>query len=105
MLLSLMRLTYYIPTGRTAPSLLEDVNLYDFQRPSPSGVNILRDAPLSWAQELTISTLLPVGSCLHIFSTKISQSQLPPQDSRPGPSSLYKVAAVCRRCRTHIQLT
>jgi ubiquitin carboxyl-terminal hydrolase 25 len=93
------------PIGRTAPSLLEDINLYDFQRPSPAGVNILRDPPLQWARTLTISTLLPAGSCLHVFCTKSSQSHLPALDSRPGQSSLYKVAAVCRKCRMHIQLT
>jgi ubiquitin carboxyl-terminal hydrolase 25 len=91
--------------GRTAPSLLEDINLYDFQRPSPVGINILRDAPLQWAREFTISTLLPAGSCLHVFCTKSSQSHLPDLDSRPGQSSLYKVAAVCRKCRTHIKVT
>ena len=93
-----------MPTGRTAPSLLEDINLYDFQRPSPSGVNVLRDEPLQWARDFTISTLLPTGSCLHVFCTKGSQSQLPLLDSRPEASSSYKVAAVCRKCRTHIQL-
>ena len=60
--------------------------------------------PLPWAREFTISTLLPAGSCLHVFCTKNSQSQPPAQDSRPGPSSLYRVAAVCRKCRTHIQV-
>jgi ubiquitin carboxyl-terminal hydrolase 25/28 len=85
--------------------LLEDVNLYDFQRPSPSRVNILGDPPLPWAREFTVSALLPAGSCLHVFCTKINQSQLPALDSVPGPSSVYKVAGVCRKCRTHIQLT
>ena len=85
--------------------MLEDINLYDFQRPSPSGVNILRDAPLQWAGEFTIATLLPAGSCLHVFCTKDGQSQLPALDSVPGPISLYRVAGVCRKCRTHIQLT
>jgi ubiquitin carboxyl-terminal hydrolase 25 len=46
-----------------------------------------------------------VGSCLHVFCTKSNQSQLPALDSVPGPGSLYKVASVCRKCRTHIQLT
>lgn len=91
--------------GRTAPSLLEDINLYDFQRPSPAGINILRDAPLQWARDFTISTILPAGSCLHIFCTKGSQSHLPALDSRPEQSSVYKVAAVCRKCRTHIKVT
>jgi ubiquitin carboxyl-terminal hydrolase 25 len=85
--------------------LLEDINLYDFQRPSPSGVNILRDAPLPWALDFTVHTLLPTGSCLHVFCTKNGQSQLPALDSVAGPSSVYKVAGVCRKCRTHIQLT
>lgn len=91
--------------GRSAPSILEDISLYDFQNLSPSGVNILQDAPIRWALRSSVAALLPADSCQHAFCTKANQSAPPPLDLRPGPGSVYRVAAVCRKCRIHFQLT
>lgn len=41
------------------------------------------------------------GSCRHEYTTKFSQSVLPPLDLRPDGSTVYKLAVVCKKCRIH----
>lgn len=43
----------------------------------------------------------PIGSCRHEFVTKPTQSFLPPLDLRPDGTTIYKLAAVCKKCRIH----
>lgn len=51
-----------------------------------------------------LQELLPDGSCQHSFVTKPRQSLPPGQDERPTRDSIYKVSALCRYCRIHVQL-
>lgn len=90
--------------GKTAPSFLEDLNLYDPLYPPTSGLNILRDQPLNHVAFGSIAQLLPATSCRHSFILKSRQSSPPALDERPSPTSTYKVAALCRSCRRHVLL-
>ena len=90
--------------GRTAPTFINDLEVYDFRHPTPSGLNVLTDPPTRWMNIGSLGELLPENSCPHNFSTKTNQSQAPLLDARPQPDSIYRISAVCQKCRTHIQI-
>lgn len=45
-----------------------------------------------------------IGSCRHEYVTKTSQSVPPPLDLRPDGTTIYKIAAVCKKCRVHTEI-
>ncbi|KAF1987602.1 cysteine proteinase, partial [Aulographum hederae CBS 113979] len=88
--------------GKTAPRLLQDFLLYDPGNAENTGQwDILRDAP-RWAE--AGGTLVPEGSCRHVYIINTSQTKEPPKDSRPDSESLYFASAVCQECRCHVNL-
>ena len=90
--------------GRTAPSLLENISLFDPRTLNADTTNVLRDQCLEHVAYDRFGQHLPQGTCQHFFMTKPRQSSLPALDEPPGPHSLYTVAAICRHCRMHIYL-
>ena len=86
--------------GRLAPTLLEDLALYDpVQQSRP---NLLRENPFSFTRGDTLGDNVPPDGCRHEFWLKPRQSVLPELDERPTPDTTWRVAAMCCRCRVHI---
>lgn len=90
--------------GKLAPTLIEDLHLYDPRWPLANGLNVLRDIPLYHSGFNNIASLLPEASCHHVWCAKDKQSLLPALDARPDPDSVYKLAGVCRKCRIHVEV-
>lgn len=90
--------------GKLAPTLIEDLILYDLRRPLPTRLNVLRDTPLFYPGHHIVAPLLPKDSCQHAWCAKDKQSVLPALDARPSPDSVYKFAGVCRKCRIHLEV-
>jgi ubiquitin carboxyl-terminal hydrolase 25 len=90
--------------GKLAPTLIQDLYLFDPRCPLSTGLNVLRDVPLSLAGYSSISDLLSEGSCRHAWCTKDKQSVLPALDARPGPDTTYKFAGFCRKCRMRLEV-
>jgi ubiquitin carboxyl-terminal hydrolase 25 len=90
--------------GKLAPTLIEDLHLYDPRRPLANGLNVLRDTPLFYSGYNNVAALLPEDSCRHAWCSKDKQCDLPALDAQPSPDSIYKLAGVCRNCRMHIEL-
>ncbi|ETI26424.1 hypothetical protein G647_03201 [Cladophialophora carrionii CBS 160.54] len=91
-------------SGRTAPALLEDVTLYAPWRDSRDIPNLLADSPLAFTNVQYLAEALPLQSCRHKFGLKPKQSQSPALDERPGPQTIWTVAAVCQVCRVHLHV-
>jgi ubiquitin carboxyl-terminal hydrolase 25/28 len=91
-------------SGKTAPTFVEDLALHDPLHPPPSGFNLLTEPCLGLVFTAQLGHLLHPETCRHAFSTKDRQSLLPALDERPGPNSVYKVSAVCKYCRLHVQV-
>lgn len=84
--------------GKTSPKLQNDFLLFDPIHCSPSS-NYLADftPPVGEGRQLAPD----IGSCKHEYTTKRSQSVLPPLDLRPDGGDEYKLAMVCKKCRIH----
>ncbi|OQU93969.1 A repeat-containing protein isoform 3 [Cladophialophora immunda] len=91
-------------SGRTAPAFLEDLTLYEPWRDSEDLPNLLADSPLKFTQAAYLADLLPLQSCRHKFGLKPRQSEPPALDERPGPQSIWSVAAFCQVCRVHLHV-
>ncbi|KAJ9615367.1 ubiquitin-specific protease ubp2 [Cladophialophora chaetospira] len=91
-------------SGRTAPAFLEDLTLYAPWRDSKDLPNLLADSPLEFINLQYLADALPLQSCRHKFALKPKQSQLPTLDERPGPQTIWTVAAVCQACRVHLHV-
>lgn len=95
----------YERIGKTAPRLALDVNLYDPDNPPSSGRNLLSEVPpvfLGGYDEP--QQWISPAACQHVYTTKTNQTILPPQTQRRGPGTAYRVAAICSKCRYHLQL-
>ena len=55
-------------------------------------------------QEEKLGDHLPEDTCQHAFFTKPRQTSTPQLDERPSRTAVYLVSAICRYCRTHVQL-
>lgn len=86
-------------SGKTAPKLLQDLLESD---PTKSHVPIHDPAPIY--EGGPGRSIAPKGVCKHDYTTKLGQSKLPPLDLRPDGSTVHKVAAVCKRCRLHLEV-
>ncbi|RMZ78036.1 hypothetical protein DV737_g4114, partial [Chaetothyriales sp. CBS 132003] len=90
--------------GRSAPTLAQDLTIYDPQRHLPER-GLLAEAPIAFAHGLSLADLLPRDSCRHEFWLKKRQSSLPQLDERAMADTTWTVAALCRKCRLHVRLT
>ncbi|OAL23576.1 hypothetical protein AYO20_10972 [Fonsecaea nubica] len=91
-------------SGRTAPALLEDLTLYEPWRDSEDLPNLLADSPLKFSQAPYLADFLPLESCRHKFGLKPRQSDPPALDEKPGPQTIWTVAAFCQVCRVHLHV-
>lgn len=90
--------------GRSAPSLLEDLLLFDLRQTIQPGYHLLEDGARSFARSQFIGQLLPPSSCTHNFGLTKRQSAPPLIDEKPTAETIWQVAAVCQKCRTHLLL-
>ncbi|KAK5957548.1 ubiquitin-specific protease ubp2 [Knufia fluminis] len=90
--------------GRSAPTLLEDLILFDPLQTVQPGYHLLEDGARSFAQAQSVGQLLPPGSCFHDFCLKKRQSSPPAIDERQTPESVWHVSAICQKCRVHLRL-
>ncbi|KAI1613706.1 ubiquitin thiolesterase [Exophiala viscosa] len=91
-------------SGRTAPALHEDLSLYEPWQQPQDGPNLLADSPLRFIQTQYLGDLIPLTSCRHKFGLKPKQSNPAVLDERPGPQTIWTVAAFCQVCRLHLQV-
>lgn len=89
--------------GKTAPRLIQD--LYDYDPAHPPGTlrNLLSQVPPVYPEryEGPLDHISP-SACRHQYVTKANQSSLLQQGS--GSSASVKVAAMCAKCRYHLQV-
>lgn len=91
-------------TGKTAPRLAQDIHDYDPSYPPSTGRNLLCDVPPVYHEHYDgPKDFISPDACRHNYVRKDMQSFLPqPEQRRSGTSS--KLAAVCTKCRTHLQM-
>ena len=85
--------------GKTAPKLYQDFLAFDPVKGVPN-VLTTTSPPSGEGPQLAP----PIGSCRHEYVTKASQSVPPPLDLRPDGTTIYKIAAVCKKCRIHTEI-
>ena len=86
--------------GKTAPKLYQDFLVFDPVKGVPS---VLADSTPPHGEGPQLAPL--IGSCKHEYVTKTTQSVPPPLDLRPdGSTTIYKLAAVCKKCRVHADI-
>ncbi|KAL2009845.1 hypothetical protein VTN00DRAFT_5652 [Thermoascus crustaceus] len=91
--------------GKTAPRLVHDIALYDPDHPPGSGRNLLSEVPPVFAEPHNeLQQWISPEACQHVYVTKPNQSFLSPPGQRRGPATTYRVAAVCSKCRYHLQV-
>jgi len=91
-------------SGRTAPTFLEDLTLYEPWQDPQQGPNLLADSPLKFIQTQYLGDLIPLSTCRHKFGLKPKQSSPPVLDERPDPETIWTVAAFCQVCRLHLHV-
>ena len=91
-----------INSGRLAPTLLEDLALYDPAQPGKP--NLLRENPFDFTRGDTLGDHVPPDACRHDFWLKPKQSVLPELDERPTKDTKWRVSAMCCKCRVHLTI-
>lgn len=90
--------------GKTAPRLLEDLLNYDPRAEHILQRNILTSSP-SQESKGSSAPVPSKDSCRHTFVSKLDVDEiLPGTDTRPGPTCVYELHAICRKCRHHLDL-
>ncbi|RMD42628.1 hypothetical protein DV735_g2468, partial [Chaetothyriales sp. CBS 134920] len=90
--------------GRSAPTLAEDLTIYDPQRAPPES-GLLAEPPITFVGGRSLADQLPPDSCRHEFWLKRRQSSLPQLDERATADTTWTVASLCRKCRLHLRVT
>jgi ubiquitin carboxyl-terminal hydrolase 25 len=86
--------------GRLAPTLLEDLSLYD---PNiPGRLSLLRHNPFEYFNGDTLGEQVPAQGCRHEFWLKPRQSNLPELDERADDDTRWRAAVICCKCRLHL---
>ncbi|KAK3644608.1 ubiquitin-specific protease ubp2 [Elasticomyces elasticus] len=84
--------------GKLAPKLCDDFLNFDPNKTLPTARLLVdHSPPVGEGQYLSYK----IGSCRHEYTTKHTQSILPPLDSRPDATTTYKLSVVCKKCRLH----
>jgi ubiquitin carboxyl-terminal hydrolase 25/28 len=86
--------------GKTAPKLLADFLQFDPQKNIGGNILTIHPPPVGEGQAPTPHR----DACKHEYTVKSTQSVAPPLDARPEPSSNYKLAVVCKKCRLHVDI-
>lgn len=93
--------TWLTPSsGKTAPSLLQDILLYT--PPPETGRHILSDPASNFQYFPRIRDALPAAICVHEFLLQPRQTRPPALDERPTADSVYQAAAICWHCQHHV---
>ena len=93
-------MTFNVPgPGKTAPKLYQDFLVFDPVKGVPS---VLADFTPPHGEGPQLAPL--IGSCKHEYVTKATQSVPPPLDLRPDGTTIYRLAAVCKKCRVHADI-
>ncbi|KAJ5232089.1 Peptidase C19 ubiquitin carboxyl-terminal hydrolase 2 [Penicillium chermesinum] len=86
--------------GKTAPRLIEDIQLYDPANPPGTSINLLASVPPVYPDKYDgPMDYISVDACYHNYVIKTNQSQLD-----QGKLSGSRVSAVCSKCRHHLQV-
>ena len=91
-------------TGKTPPLWLDDVLHYDLRQPPAPGHHPWKDGPPVSDNDENYEVERRSKSCKHQYVVKPKQSFIPALDERPTQDASYKVAAICQKCRTHVDL-
>ncbi|KAJ5482876.1 hypothetical protein N7539_006322 [Penicillium diatomitis] len=91
--------------GKTAPRLAEDIKLYDPAHLPGTGLNLLSQVPPVHPKkgDKSTSSISP-DACRHEYVTKDNQTSLLSTEERRRPGASCKVAAICSKCRCHLQV-
>jgi ubiquitin carboxyl-terminal hydrolase 25/28 len=91
--------------GKTAPRLLQDLSLYDPRKQPSAGFNILSQIPFHDEEKEPLQLPNGKGSCKHQWSMKGNQCSLPENGYKADVDLLWKIAAYCAACRSHLDLS
>ncbi|CAG8029470.1 unnamed protein product [Penicillium salamii] len=91
--------------GKTAPRLVQDIELYDPAHDPDTGRNLLSETPLLYplGYDGPRSWISPTA-CRHEYVLKTDQTFLAQAEHRRRPGTSSKVAAICSKCRCHLKL-
>lgn len=92
-------MAFHPPEGpaKTAPKLYQDFLVFDPINTTTGNVLTHHPPPVGDGQPLAPH----LSSCKHDYTTKNSQSRQPPLDVKPGATTQYCLAVVCKKCRIH----
>lgn len=85
--------------GKTAPLLYNNFLAFD---PVCGRPNVLADFTPPHGEGPQLAA--PLQSCKHEYVTKTEQSVPPPLNLRPDGTTIYKLAAICKKCRMHAEI-
>ncbi|KAJ5334160.1 hypothetical protein MYU51_004635 [Penicillium brevicompactum] len=91
--------------GKTAPRLVQDIQLYDPAHDSDTGLNLLSQTPPLYPTNYhgPRSWIAP-NACQHEYVLKSDQTFVAQTAHRRRPGTSSKVSAMCSKCRCHLQV-
>jgi len=84
--------------------LVHDAFLHD-PRAAFVKFDILADPAPNFDSSRPAPQLLAADACRHDYALKIDRLESPPRDYRPAAGDKFGADALCRKCRTHLQLS
>ncbi|KAJ5082842.1 hypothetical protein N7532_011885 [Penicillium argentinense] len=98
-------MAYTQRAGKLAPRLAQDIQLYDPDHPPPTGLNLLSQVPPVYPnRDDHMHDFISPEACKHNYVTKANQTWLASADQLRRPGMASKVAAMCTKCRRHLQV-
>jgi ubiquitin carboxyl-terminal hydrolase 25/28 len=91
--------------GKTAPRLVQDIQLYDPAHDPATGRNLLSETPPVYSRGYKgpLEFISP-KACKHAYVLKKDQTFLAQTEHRRRPGTSSKVSAMCSKCRCHLQV-
>ncbi|KAJ5972050.1 uncharacterized protein N7479_001968 [Penicillium vulpinum] len=91
--------------GKTAPRLIEDVQLYDPAHDPDTGRNLLSETPPIYPEGYNGPPgFISPEACRHQYVLKEDQTFMSEPEHRRRPGTSSKVSAICTKCRYHLQV-
>ncbi|CAG8129565.1 unnamed protein product [Penicillium olsonii] len=91
--------------GKTVPRLVQDIQLYDPAHEPDTGRNLLSQTPLLYPLKYDgPRSWISPRACHHDYVLKPDQTFLAQAEHRRRPGTSSKVAAICSKCRCHLQV-
>ncbi|KGO65772.1 Peptidase C19, ubiquitin carboxyl-terminal hydrolase 2 [Penicillium italicum] len=92
-------------TGKTAPRLIHDVQLYDPAHDPDTGRNLLSETPPIYPEGYNgPPAFISPEACRHQYVLKEDQTFMSEPEHRRRPGTSSKVSAICTKCRCHLQV-